>query len=172
MNNELTAIKDRKKNQISKKSDRILKIGSVCNGELIDITKIRNMVVPEKFLGTGAAILPNDGKIYAPISCEITEIALSEHAISICSEQGHNLLIQIGIDAIKSNGEYFTTFHKVGDKVHKGELLAEYNIGKLMEQGYDLVTLLILTNADMYFDIFTENSKDIYVGDTVIIVIN
>ena len=115
-------------------------------GSVIAIERVKDPVFAEKVLGDGCAILPDRGKIYAPMDGEITSVAETRHAYGIRSSLGVELLIHIGLDTVALKGEGFTSFVKVGDSVQIGDLLAEVDLDRLAERGVDLSSPLIFTD--------------------------
>ena len=48
----------------------------------------------------------------------------------------------------------------VGDKVKKGQLLVEFDIDHILQEGYNLETPVIITNTKDYSNINTNTNKD------------
>ena len=115
-------------------------------GSVIAIERVNDPVFAEKVLGDGCAILPDRGKIYAPMDGEITSVAETRHAYGIRSSSGVELLIHIGLETVSLKGEGFTSFVKVGDSVQTGDLLAEVDLDRLGALGVDLSSPLIFTD--------------------------
>ncbi len=101
-------------------------------------------------LGKGVVILPEEGKVYAPVTGTVTVLFPSLHAIGITSDAGVELLIHIGINTVQLNGEGFTAHIKQGDQIKQGQLLVEFDMNKIKEAGYSLETPVLVTNyADL-----------------------
>ena len=76
-------------------------------------------------MGKGVAIIPTEGKLYAPCDAEVT--ALLGHAIGLLCENGAELLVHIGIDTVELNGQHYKSHVAEGDKVSAGDLLIEFD---------------------------------------------
>lgn len=96
-------------------------------------------------LGKGVVILPEEGKVYAPVTGTVTVLFPSLHAIGITSDAGVELLIHIGINTVQLNGEGFTAHIKQGDQIKQGQLLVEFDMNKIKEAGYSLETPVLVT---------------------------
>ena len=104
-------------------------------------------------LGKGSAIEPSVGRAVSPVDGTVSTIFDTKHAVGLTSDNGTEVLIHIGLDTVKLNGEYFTTHVKAGDKVKTGDLLVEFDIERIKEAGYPTVTPVIITNTDSYKDV-------------------
>ena len=102
-------------------------------------------------LGKGVAIIPNEGKLYAPCNAEVT--ALMGHAIGLLCENGAELLIHIGIDTVELNGKHYNPHVTESSKVSAGDLLIEFNKNEIEKAGYRTITPVVITNSDDYADI-------------------
>lgn len=99
-------------------------------------------------LGQGVAILPAGGKLYAP--CAGTVSALLGHAVGLSCENGAELLIHIGIDTVKLQGEHYNWHTQEGDRVEAGALLVDFDKAAIERAGYRTVTPVVVTNAEEF----------------------
>ena len=110
-------------------------------------------------MGDGFAIMPTDGKVYAPIDGEVASIFPTGHAIGIKQGDKLEVLIHFGLETVKLKGEGFTTHVKQGDKVKAGDLLIEVDVEKVKPLVPSIVTPVIFT--------LLENKKfDVKYGET------
>ncbi|MFP7474168.1 beta-glucoside-specific PTS transporter subunit IIABC [Niallia taxi] len=128
-------------------------IYSPLSGNVKSLSEINDVVFAGGAMGKGIAIVPEDGKVYSPVDGTITMAFPTKHAYGITSTSGAEILIHIGLDTVKLNGEGFISFVDTGSNVSKGDLIAEFDIPKLKELGYDLTTPIVVTNSDNYLDI-------------------
>ena len=67
-------------------------------GKVKPIEESRDAAFASGALGKGVVILPEEGKVYAPVTGTVTVLFPSLHAIGITSDAGVELLIHIGIN--------------------------------------------------------------------------
>ena len=104
----------------------------------------------EKVLGDGAAIIPEEGKVYAPADGTVANIMDSKHGIMFVTDNGAEVLIHIGLDTVNLKGKYFKSYVSDGDKVKKGTLLVEFDLEAIKGEGYNLITPMVVTNISDY----------------------
>ena len=98
------------------------------SGTIVALEEVPDPVFSEKALGDGAAILPEDGKIYSPVNGTVASIAATNHAYGFQSEDGLDVLVHVGLETVGLNGEGFTLYKKEGDLVKVGDLVAEADL--------------------------------------------
>ena len=147
------------------------KVFSPLKGEVKELSEVDDEAFSTGVLGQGIAILPTEGKLYAPCDGEIMTFFKTGHALGLLSEEGVEILIHVGIDTVKLNGEGYTPKAEKGDKVKKGQLLLEFDIEKITKAGYSIITPIIISNTDDYADIIATDAKQVVVGDTIITVL-
>lgn len=130
-------------------------------GSVIDLDTIDDQVFASGAMGKGIAIIPEEGKVYAPSNGTITALLPSGHAIGLTTEEGVELLIHIGMNTVELHGKYFSPQVSLNSKVKKGDLLMEFDLEKIAEAGYDLTTPIVITNSDDYLDIIPNKNSDL-----------
>ncbi len=143
-------------------------LASPIEGDVITLAEVKDEAFSSGALGKGAAVIPIEGKLYAPASGTITTIFPTGHAVGITTDDGGEVLIHVGMDTVQLNGKHFTTHVKQGDRVEKGQLLTEFDIAEIVAEGYDITTPIIITNSDKYLDILVVDDKTVKVGDRLI----
>jgi glucose-specific phosphotransferase system IIA component len=126
-------------------------IASPITGEVLPIEEVEDATFARKVLGDGLAILPSEGKLYAPISGTVQGLQTQTgHALCLTTTSGVQLLLHIGRDTVKMGGRGFTVHCEEGQKVSKGKLLIEFDLAAIKEEGYDTVSPIIVLNTDEY----------------------
>ena len=100
-------------------------------------------------LGQGAAIIPTDGKLYAPFDGTVASVFETKHAICLMGPDDSELLIHVGLETVTLGGKYFTPAVKDGDTVKAGQLLMEFDLDAIGKQ-FKTITPILITNADDY----------------------
>lgn len=124
---------------------------TVCSplkGEVKKLSEVNDPTFSQGTLGQGIAVIPSEGKLYAPFDCQVAMVFDTKHAVALVNDSGVEMLIHIGLDTVALNGKYFESKVKANDRVKKGELLVEFDLPAIEEQGYDAVTPILVTNAD------------------------
>lgn len=116
------------------------------SGKQIPLCQVKDKAFSSKALGEGIAIIPENGHFVSPVDGEIKMIFPTKHAIGILSSEGVELLIHIGIDTVKLEGNHFEILVKNGDEVKVGTPLINADVHKIKQAGYDITTPLIITN--------------------------
>ena len=129
-------------------------------GKIIPLNQVEDDAFSQEVLGKGIAIVPSKGKVYAPFDGTVITLFPTKHAIGIVSDNGCEVLIHIGMNTVQLNGKYFTSHVQQGDKVKKGQLLVEFDIDHILQEGYNIETPVIITNTKDYSNINTNTNKD------------
>lgn len=119
-------------------------------GTAIKMTEVPDPVFASEAMGTGAAVRPTEGKLYAPASGTITVLAETGHALAMTTDAGAEVLMHIGIDTVTLKGAPFTAHVRLGDHVEAGQLLMDVDLDAIRAAGLDPVTPVIVTNSDAY----------------------
>ena len=127
-----------------------IQILAPASGTVKDITEVPDKTFADKVLGDGAAIIPEEGKIYAPADGTVVNIMDTKHGIMFLTSQGVELLIHIGLETVNLKGKYFTSHTENGAQVKAGDLLVEFDLDAIKKEGYNPVTPIVVTNGDNY----------------------
>lgn len=130
------------------------------NAEKVIYAPIQGNVIPREnipdetfasgVLGDGVGIEPETGEVVAPFDGEISSVTETHHAIGITGPSGMELLIHVGVDTVKMNGDGFKVLVSEGDKVRSGQKLMTFDISKIKAAGYSITSAVLLTNSDDY----------------------
>lgn len=136
---------ENKKDEISKAS-KAEEFNAPMEGKLIPLSEVNDDVFSNKIMGDGVAIIPSKGELYAPADGKIEMVFETKHSLAIKTEGGTEILFHVGLDTVNLQGQYFSPKVSVGDKVKKGDLLLSFDLDKIIEAGFDPVTMIIVTN--------------------------
>ena len=159
--------KEREKKEKEEKADKVEDNAAYIpiKGKAISYEEIPDETFAEGILGQGIGVVPEEGAVYAPFDGEISSVAETGHAIGITGNHDMELLIHVGIDTVKMNGDGFLVKVAEGDKVVKGQLLMTFDIEKIKAAGFDTTTAVLLTNSDDYPDFKIMGIGDMEVGN-------
>ncbi|EGQ4082771.1 PTS glucose transporter subunit IICBA [Staphylococcus pseudintermedius] len=149
---------------------RSVTIVAPCDGEVIPLSEVPDQVFSGGMMGDGVGFIPRQSEIVAPFHGKVKALFPTKHAIGIESTDGVELLIHIGIDTVKLNGEGFESFVKVGDEVAEGQLLMKVDLEYLQQHAPSIVTPMIVTNLGER-QIEVEDVKEVEKGQRVFTVL-
>lgn len=136
-------------------------------GEIIPLSEVKDDTFASEVLGTTVAISPKDGRITAPCDAEVSSIYDTGHAVCLTTKAGAELLIHIGIDTVKMEGQGFIKKVSDGDQVHAGDVLVEADLSAISTAGYDTATMVILTNEDEFTSVSKTESGEVSPEDSI-----
>ncbi len=120
------------------------------SGECIPIDKVPDEAFSSKMLGDGVAIIPSNGVLVSPFDCTVSQIFDTKHAYVLKSEFDLDVLIHIGIDTVKLNGEGFENKVSASQKLSKGDVISNFDLDFLSKNGCPLHTPIIFTNMEKF----------------------
>lgn len=162
---------DSDKENISEETTLIKKdtLLSPVSGQVKPLSTVNDPTFSSGAMGGGFSVDPSEDAIYAPADAEVTMLFPTKHAIGLRTDSGAEILIHIGIDTVKLNGEGFAALVKTGDHVKRGEKLIEFDRKKIRDQGFDSTVVVVVTNTDSYLDILNQHeNEDVETGKEVL----
>lgn len=126
---------------------------SPLTGKVMNLNQMEDEVFAGGILGQGCAIVPEEGAVYAPFSGKAIVSEGMSHAVSMVSDAGVEIIIHVGMDTVELKGKYYETLVKDGEQVHTGQKLMNFDIKKIMEAGYSIVTPIVITNSGGFSEI-------------------
>ncbi len=146
--NTTTAEKSTIEETVPKNVEKV--IYAPIQGNVIPRENIPDETFASGVLGDGVGIEPEIGEVVAPFDGEISSVTETRHAIGITGPGGMELLIHVGVDTVKMNGDGFIVLVSEGDKVKAGHKLMTFDISKIKAAGYSTTSAILLTNSDDY----------------------
>lgn len=122
-------------------------------GRVMNLSEVQDEAFSSGVLGQGCAVMPEEGAVYAPFSGRVIVTDGMAHAISMVSDTGVEVIVHVGMDTVELNGRYYETLVKNGDQVHIGQKLMNFDIGKIMEAGYSVITPIVITNSAAFSEV-------------------
>ncbi|MCA5014596.1 MULTISPECIES: beta-glucoside-specific PTS transporter subunit IIABC [unclassified Enterococcus] len=152
-------------------TDSTTNVVNPIKGEITQLSAVEDGMFSEEILGKGFAVKPIEGVVYAPFSGTVTAVFDSKHAIGLTSDSGVELLIHVGIDTVQLDGEGYKYFVEKDQKVTTGDKLLEFDLEKIKEKGYNIITPVVVTNTVDFGDVITLTSPLSDPGEQVMKVI-
>ncbi len=136
-------------------------ITSPFKGTIVPLHQLKDSTFSSGIIGKGVAVKPDSGKLLSPINGTVVSIFKTQHSIGLKSDSGIELLIHIGIDTVRLNGQFFHCYMTEGQQIRQGDLLIEFSIESITNAGYDITTPILITNYDDYSDILVIPEQNI-----------
>lgn len=129
-------------------AEKTIVIYSPVTGIAADLSTAPDEAFAQKMMGDGAVVKPTGKTVCAPEDGEVSFVFDTKHAIGFVTDSGISMLIHMGIDTVKLNGEGFKVFVKNGQKVKKGETLMELDLAFLNQQAPSMVSPILCTELE------------------------
>ncbi len=140
-------------------------------GNVVPLSSAADATFASGLLGKGVAIIPTQGEVHSPVKGRVASLFATLHAIGIESSDGVEVLIHVGIDTVKLNGQYFTAHVQIGDDVEVGDRLLTFDADAIAAAGFDLTTPILISNSDDYTDVLPLNMKTVNVQEPLLSII-
>ena len=144
-----------------------LTVVSPLAGKIIPVEEVADGVFSEKMVGDGFAVEPEADEVLAPADGEITLVFDTKHAFTMRTAQGVDLLVHMGIDTIRLNGEPFTLSIKQGDVVKAGQPIGTMDRAAILAAGYRTVTPVVVGNLADLGGFELTRTGEVKAGDAV-----
>lgn len=160
-------IKNNETNSISDVKKYTEEIYAPIEGQLISLQEVPDSTFASECMGKGIAIIPDQGKVFAPFDGTVSLVFPTKHAIGLTSQNGTEVLIHIGLDTVELDGKYFDVHVQAGDTIQKGQLLVDFDLEKISEK-YPVTTPIIITNTDRFAEIKNSDHKHCVKGEVIL----
>ncbi|MFT4006167.1 MAG: beta-glucoside-specific PTS transporter subunit IIABC [Lacrimispora sp.] len=148
-----------------------IELASPLSGAVISLADVEDAVFAGGVLGEGVAIIPEEGKVFAPADGTVTALTDTKHAIGLTTDTGAEVLIHVGLDTVSLKGEGFTLHCQAGEKVKKGSLLLEFDMEKIKEQGLSLTTPVLVSNMTNFVSLKASDKKQVKAGENLLTIV-
>lgn len=137
-------------------------------GQAVPVTEVPDPTFAAGLLGNGIAVIPTDGKVYAPCNATVDMMFTTGHAVSLVADSGAEILIHVGLETVGLEGKCFTVHVQNGQKVKKGDLMIEVDLEGVKAAGLNTITPILICNSDDYSTFKTTVGKAVSNADVVI----
>lgn len=137
-------------------------------GEVVALSEVPDETFAGEVLGKGFAVVPDEGKVVAPMDGTVSTVMDTGHAVGIEGKDGVELLIHVGINTVELKGAHYDVKVKEGDVVQAGQLLLQFEKEEIEKAGYNTITPVIVTNTDDYSEISVIKHGKMNTGEAVL----
>jgi len=134
----------------------VLNLFAPLSGPIVKLSDVADPVFSQKLVGDGLAIDPTSSILRAPCDGQVIQLHRARHAITIQTADGFQVLIHIGLDTVKLNGEGFSPRVQNGDQVLTGQALIEFDSDLLAQKAKSLVTIMVITEGPAHHMVLTK----------------
>lgn len=121
---------------------------SPMSGLAADLSTAPDEAFAEKMMGDGAVVTPEDPYVRAPEDGEVAFVFDTKHAIGFVTDSGVSLLIHVGIDTVKLNGEGFEALVESGQTVKKGDPMLKLDLEYLKTHAPSVTSPVLCTELE------------------------
>lgn len=143
-----TKQEETKNTETEKKVVKRIVISSPVTGMAADLGTAPDEAFAQKMMGDGAVVIPEEAFVCAPEDGEVAFVFDTKHAIGYMTDSGISLLIHVGIDTVKLNGEGFEVLVENGQKVKKGQPMLKLDLDYLKANAPSLATPVLCTELE------------------------
>lgn len=145
---EETKQEEVKNTDTEKKVTRRIVISSPITGTAADLGTAPDEAFAQRMMGDGAVVTPEEACVCAPEDGEVAFVFDTKHAIGYLTDSGVSLLIHVGIDTVKLNGEGFEVLVENGQKVKKGQPMLKLDLEYLKANAPSLASPILCTELE------------------------
>ena len=149
------------------KRNKEIIVYSPLRGKILGLNDVPDSVFTSNIIGSGCAIIPEPGDIYAPVSSKV-EIFKTNHLLIFEPKKGVYIVIHFGVGTSLLGGKGFDRIVELNPKktVEKGDKLVGYDLEYLKENAKSIITPIIVSDDNIdHLEILVENGDKIEVGE-------
>ncbi len=157
---------------VEKASSRRQAVVSPISGETLPLEQVQDATFASGLLGKGVAIVPQQGRVLSPVNGIVSSMFRTGHAVGLTSDDGAEVLIHVGLDTVKLDGQFFFPRVSNDQPVKVGDLLLEFDLEAIKAAGYDLTTPVLVSNSDDYIDVLILSDGAVSAGAPLLTILN
>lgn len=119
------------------------------SGLMVPIDQVPDPVFAKRMVGDGFSIDPVSTRLMAPVDGEVIDLQPSGHAITVRGDGGLEILMHIGLDTVRMQGDGFTPLVTVGQRVAAGDALIDFDLDLVARQAKSVLTQVVVTNSEL-----------------------
>jgi glucose-specific phosphotransferase system IIA component len=118
-------------------------------GQVLALADVPDPVFAGLIVGAGLALEPEDGATEVPVVSPVAGrvMKVHPHAFVILDEEGAGVLVHLGIDTVKLEGQGFTVHVADGDEVQRGARMITWDPTAVRRAGYSAVCPVVVMQS-------------------------
>jgi PTS system glucose-specific IIA component len=118
-------------------------------GTVVPMAEVPDPVFAASLVGAGVAVEPGADagsvEVVAPVSGRLLKV--HPHAFIVLTPEGQGVLVHVGLDTVKLNGEPFTLHVTEGDEVTVGDRVMTVDLAAVRAAGLSPVSPVVVMDA-------------------------
>ncbi len=118
-------------------------------GRVVALADVPDPVFSGLIVGAGLAVEPDDGattvEAVSPVAGRLAKVM--PHAFVVVDESGAGVLVHLGIDTVRMEGEGFTVHAGDGDEVEVGAPVITFDATAVRRAGYSAVCPVVVMQS-------------------------
>ncbi len=115
-------------------------------GEIVPLSDVPDEAFAQEMMGPGFGIKPSGNIVYSPVDGRLVTLFPTKHALGIETDTGVEILIHVGLDTVKLNGEGFESLVEQGQLIQRGDALLKLDLDYLKVNAPSVITPVVFTN--------------------------
>ena len=118
-------------------------------GQVLALADVPDPVFAGLIVGAGLALEPEDGAtevlVVSPVAGRVMKV--HPHAFVVLEESGAGVLVHLGIDTVRLEGQGFTVHVADGDEVKRGDRMISWDPTAVRRAGYSAVCPVVVMQS-------------------------
>ncbi|GAB3940258.1 glucose PTS transporter subunit IIA [Corynebacterium tapiri] len=149
-------------------SGAVTEVPAPLEGRAVELNEVPDEAFASGALGGGVAIDPTGDTVVAPADATVLAVQKTGHAVGLRLDNGIDLLIHVGVDTVKMNGEGFETHVEKKQKVKAGDPLITFDRSAIEAAGYSPLTMVLVSNTKKFASVTPRPADHVGTGVPVI----
>jgi len=151
-----------------KEKQESIQISAPLTGTTLPLSEVPDPTFSEGSLGKGIAVMPAEGKVYAPCDASVDLMFPTGHAVNLFADCGAEILIHLGLDTMGLGQACFQVHAQNGDRVKKGDLLIEMDLEMIRQAGLNPITPVVICNSADFAAVISTEEQSVSQGDMLL----
>lgn len=134
-------------NTVQKDIQADITLSAPVTGTLLPLEEVPDIVISEKVMGEGVALIPENDSIVSPCDGVISRLLPTKNAFAVRTAEGIEIYVSFGIEAMEMLGDGFNYKVALGDEVKKGDLVLQADLRYLSSKLKSVITSIIVIKS-------------------------
>ena len=140
-------------------------VASPFSGRVVALDDVDDDVFSERVMGDGAAVVPTDGRVVAPVAGTIGKLFEGGHGFAVETPEGLQVLVHVGLETVHLKGDGFTVVAREGDEVAVGDDIVAVDLERMKERGIDMVSPVVVISGEL---VSVTEAAEVAAGDPLL----